>query len=127
MLFRSAREFSRTDRVGSQLQRELASIIGNELDDRRLGMLTIQEVRVSRDFSHAKVYYTSLGSSLEPVELTRILKEAAPFLRHELGRKVNLRTTPELRFVHDESVERGEKLSSLIDAAVKSDAAKHGK
>jgi len=122
-----AREFSRTDRVGSQLQRELASIIGNELDDRRLGMLTIQEVRVSRDFSHAKVYYTSLGSSLEPVELTRILKEAAPFLRHELGRKVNLRTTPELRFVHDESVERGEKLSSLIDAAVKSDAAKHGK
>ena len=122
-----AREFSRTDRVGSQLQRELASIIGNELDDRRLGMLTIQEVSVSRDFSHAKVYYTSLGSSLEPVELTRILKEAAPFLRHELGRKVNLRTTPELRFVHDESVERGEKLSSLIDAAVKSDAAKHGK
>ncbi len=122
-----AREFSRTDRVGSQLQRELASIIRNELDDRRLGMLTIQEVRVSRDFSHAKVYYTSLGSSLEPVELTRILKEAAPFLRHELGRKVNLRTTPELRFVHDESVERGEKLSSLIDAAVKSDAAKHGK
>ncbi len=122
-----AREFSRTDRVGSQLQRELASIIGNELDDRRLGMLTIQEVRISKDFSHAKVYYTSLGSSLEPVELARILKEAAPFLRHELGRKVNLRTTPELRFVHDESVERGEKLSSLIDAAVKSDAAKHGK
>ena len=122
-----AREFSRTDRVGSQVQRELASIIGNELDDPRLGMLTIQEVRISKDFSHAKVYYTSLGSSLEPVEIQRILKEAAPFLRHELGRKVNMRTTPELRFVHDESVERGEKLSSLIEAAVKSDAAKHGK
>ena len=122
-----AREFSRTDRVGSQVQRELASIIGNELDDPRLGMLTIQEVRISKDFSHAKVYCTSLGSSLEPVEIQRILKEAAPFLRHELGRKVNMRTTPELRFVHDESVERGEKLSSLIEAAVKSDAAKHGK
>lgn len=122
-----AREFSRTDRVGSQVQRELASIIRNELDDPRLGMLTIQEVRISKDFSHAKVYYTSLGSSLEPVEIQRILKEAAPFLRHELGRKVNMRTTPELRFVHDESVERGEKLSSLIEAAVKSDAAKHGK
>ena len=122
-----AREFSRTDRVGSQVQRELASIIGNELDDPRLGMLTIQEVRISKDFSHAKVYYTSLGSSLKPAEIQRILKEAAPFLRHELGRKVNMRTTPELRFVHDESVERGEKLSSLIEAAVKSDAAKHGK
>lgn len=122
-----AREFSRTDRVGSQVQRELASIIGNELDDPRLGMLTIQEVRISKDFSHAKVYYTSLGSSLETLEIQRILKEAAPFLRHELGRKVNMRTTPELRFVHDESVERGEKLSSLIEAAVKSDAAKHGK
>lgn len=122
-----AREFSRTDRVGSQVQRELASIIGNELDDPRLGMLTIQEVRISKDFSHAKVYYTSLGSSLEPVEIERILKDAAPFLRHELGRKVNMRTTPELRFVHDESVERGERLSSLIEAAVKSDEAKHGK
>ena len=122
-----AREFSRTDRVGSQVQRELASIIRNELDDPRLGMLTIQEVRISKDFSHAKVYYTSLGSRLEPLEIQRILKEAAPFLRHELGRKVNMRTTPELRFVHDESVERGEKLSSLIEAAVKSDAAKHGK
>jgi ribosome-binding factor A len=122
-----AREFSRTDRVGSQVQRELASIIGNELDDPRLGMLTIQEVRISKDFSHAKVYYTSLGSSLEPAEIQRILKEAAPFLRHELGRKVNMRTTPELRFIHDESVERGEKLSSLIEAAVKSDAAKHDK
>lgn len=122
-----AREFSRTDRVGSQVQRELASIIGNELDDPRLGMLTIQEVRISKDFSHAKVYYTTLGSSLEPVEIQRILKEVAPFLRHELGRNINMRTTPELRFVHDESVERGEKLSSLIEAAVKSDAAKHGK
>jgi len=122
-----AREFSRTDRVGSQVQRELASIIGNELDDPRLGMLTIQEVRISKDFSHAKVYYTSLGSSLEPVEIQRILKEAAPFLRHELGRKVNMRTTPELRFIHDESVERGARLSSLIEDAVKSDAAKHGK
>jgi ribosome-binding factor A len=122
-----AREFSRTDRVGSQVQRELASIIRNELDDPRLGMLTIQEVRISKDFSHAKVYYTSLGSSLEPVEIQRILKEAAPFLRHELGRKVNMRTTPELRFIHDESVERGARLSSLIEDAVKSDAAKHGK
>jgi ribosome-binding factor A len=122
-----AREFSRTDRVGSQVQRELASIIRNELDDPRLGMLTIQEVRISKDFSHAKVYYTSLGSSLETVEIQRILKEAAPFLRHELGRKVNMRTTPELRFIHDESVERGTRLSSLIEDAVKSDAAKHGK
>jgi len=122
-----AREFSRTDRVGSQVQRELALLIGNELDDPRLGMLTIQEVRVSKDFSHAKVFYTSLGNTLEPPEVERILKEAAPFLRHELGRRVKMRTTPELRFIHDESVERGERLSSLIEEAVKSDAAKHGK
>jgi len=122
-----AREFSRTDRVGSQVQRELALLIGSELDDPRLGMLTIQEVRVSKDFSHAKVFYTSLGSTLEPPEIGRILKEAAPFLRHELGRRVKMRTTPELRFIHDESVERGERLSSLIEDAVKSDEAKHGK
>ncbi|MCP3869944.1 MAG: 30S ribosome-binding factor RbfA [Gammaproteobacteria bacterium] len=120
-----AREFSRTDRVGSQIRRELAALIIEALDDPRLGMLTIQEVRVSKDFSHAKVFYTSMGGSLAMGEINGILKDAASFFRHELGQRLKLRGIPELHFYYDESVEKGEKLSSLIEEAVQSDAAKH--
>ena len=119
------REFSRTDRVGSQLQRELAEVIRSEMDDPRLGMVTIQEVRVSRDFSYAKVFFTVMGNSLDVREIAATLNDAAAFLRHELGSRVVLRTLPELRFIHDESVERGERLSSLIDQAVRTDRSRH--
>jgi ribosome-binding factor A len=120
-----AREFKRTDRVGAQIQRELAMLVRAELDDPRLGMITIQAVRVVRDFSHAKIYFTVMAGELEAVETARVLNDAAPFFRHELGRRMKLRTLPELHFVHDESVEQGERLSSLIEQAVKSDSDKH--
>ena len=120
-----AREFSRTDRVGAQIQRELAGLVREELDDPRLGMITIQAVRVVRDFSHARVFFTTMAGQLTARETARILQDAAPFLRHELGRRIKLRTLPELHFVHDETVERGERLSHLIDQAVKSDVDRH--
>ena len=120
-----AREFKRTDRVGAQIQRELAVLVREELDDPRLGMITIQAVRVVRDFSHAKVFFTVMAGELGIREITRVLNDAAPFFRHALGGRMKLRALPELRFVHDESVEQGERLSSLIDLAVKSDADKH--
>ncbi|MCP4283452.1 MAG: 30S ribosome-binding factor RbfA [Gammaproteobacteria bacterium] len=120
-----AREFKRTDRVGAQIQRELAALVRGELDDPRLGMITIQAVRVVRDFSHAKIFFTVMAGTLEMSETTRVLNDAAPFFRHELGRRMKLRTLPELHFVYDESVEQGEKLSNLIDQAVKSDTDKH--
>jgi ribosome-binding factor A len=119
-----AREFKRTDRVGAQMQRDLAGLVRDELDDPRLGMITIQEVRVVRDFSHAKVFFTIMGGELDVAGTTRVLKEASPFLRHELGRRMKMRTMPELHFVHDESVERGEQLSALIEQAVTSDTSK---
>ena len=120
-----AQEFSRTDRVGSQIQRELAGLVHDELDDPRLGMITIQAVKVVRDFSSAKVFFTFLGGELDIRGTARILNEAAPYFRHELGHRMKLRSVPQLNFVHDESIERGEQLSSLIDQAVASDAAKH--
>ncbi|HOO92641.1 MAG: 30S ribosome-binding factor RbfA [Gammaproteobacteria bacterium] len=120
-----AREFKRTDRVGAQMHRELAVLLREELDDPRLGMITIQEVRVVRDFSHATIYFTVMAGDAGRAETTRILNDAAPFFRHELGRRMKLRTLPELRFVHDGSVEQGEKLFSLIELAVKSDSDKH--
>lgn len=116
-----AREFQRTDRVGSQMQRELAELVRDELDDPRLGMITIQEVRVVRDFSHAKVFFTCMAGKLDARETCQLLNEAAPFFRHELGRRMRLRTIPELHFVHDESIEKGERLDRLIEQAVSAD------
>ncbi len=121
-----AREFSRTDRVGPQIQRELAQLVRDELDDPRLGLITIQAVRVVRDFSHAKVYFTFIGGTLETKEVTKVLKETAPFFRHELGHRLNIRTLPQLHFVYDDSIEKGAHLSALIDKAVESDEKKSG-
>ena len=118
------REFSRRDRLGAQIQRELAVLVRDELKDPRLGMVTIQEVRVDRDISHAKVFFTLLGGALEPVEARRQLTKAAGFLRHLLGQRLAVRTVPELHFLYDESVERGSRLTALIEDAVKSDTTK---
>ncbi len=122
-----AREFQRTDRVGAQMQRELAELVRSELDDPRLGMITIQAVRVVRDFSHAKVFFTFMAGELDAAETRRLLNDAAPFFRHALGRRMRLRTIPELHFVHDESIEEGERLDRLIERAVKSDTDKQQK
>lgn len=120
-----AREFKRTDRVGAQIQRELAELVRTGFDSRKLGMITIQAVEVVRDFSHAKIYFTFLGGELDQRGVSKTLKQAAPRLRHELGQRMRMRTIPELHFVHDESIERGSRLTALIEQAVKSDHPDH--
>jgi ribosome-binding factor A len=116
-----ARDFQRIDRVGSQLQRELSSLIHDEVDDPGLGMVTVQEVRVVRDFSQAKVFFTVMGSQLSRLECAERLNQAAGHLRWLLGHELKLRTVPKLLFVYDESVEQGERLASLIEQAVADD------
>ena len=111
-------DFSRSERIGVALQRQLSELVPR-LKDPRLGMVTIQEVRVSRDLSHAKVYYTVLDG--DPDETGKVLQQAAGHLRHELGKDSKLRTTPELRFVFDTSIEYGNQLQSLIERAVAED------
>jgi len=118
------KEFSRTRRVGEQMQRELAQLIQQEIKDPRIGMLTVMGVEVSRDFSHAKVFVSSLSGAEDMPQTLAILGRASGFLRHELGRRIKLRIIPELHFVHDESIERGNQLSSLIDQAIASDKKK---
>lgn len=113
-----ARDFKRTDRVGAEIQRELAELIREEIKDPSIGMITLQEVRVVRDFSQAKVYFTTMAGQLSEKEVTKYLKEAAGHLRWLLGQRMKLRTVPKLFFVFDTSVEQGEHLSSLIEQAV---------
>jgi ribosome-binding factor A len=118
------RDFSRTLRVAEQIQRELADLIRLEVKDPRVGMVTLTGVEVASDYGHAKVYFTLLGDAGQIVAAAEGLNRAAGFLRRELGRRIKLRTIPQLHFSHDESVERGMRLSSLIDAAVASDGSR---
>ena len=113
------KEFSRTLRVGEQLQRELAVLIQQEVKDPRVGMVTVSAVEVSKDLSHAKVFVTILASSGDAQDSVKALNHAASYLRRELGRRIALRTVPALHFVYDTSVERGARLSSLIESSVK--------
>ena len=115
------REFQRTERLGAELQRELAVVLRNEVKDPRLGLITVQEVRVTRDMSHAKVFFTCMDA--EPKSTEELLnRKLAGFLRRELARRVRLRSMPQLHFVYDESIERGQQLSDLIESAVGRDA-----
>lgn len=116
---------TRSRRVGEQMQRELALLIQQELKDPRLGMITVSGVEVTRDFAHAKVFVTVLSDDTAQVEKSLAgLRHAAGFLRRELGRRMQLRTIPELHFAHDTSVERGTRLSALIDQAIAADGKK---
>jgi ribosome-binding factor A len=107
----------RPQKLGDQIQRELSGLLQRELRDPRVGMVTITSVDVSPDFSHAKVFFTTLSKEHLP-ETAAGLRRAAGFLRSQLAKRIKLYTTPELRFVYDESVERGDRLSRLIDSVV---------
>jgi ribosome-binding factor A len=115
-----AKEFSRTRRVADQIQRHLAELIQMELGDPRIGMVTVTAVEVSHEFEHARIYFTVLGKNLDDQavveDTTEVLNHAAGFLRRELARRLKLRTTPELVFVYDKSLEQGNRLSNLIDS-----------
>lgn len=120
------KEFNRTRRVSELIQRELAQLIQQEINDPRLGMVTVSAVKVSRELSTAKVYITLLGNTDQRQTTLDVLNHAAGFLRRELGHRLRLRLTPALHFVYDESVSRGVELNELINEAVASDSNKPG-
>jgi ribosome-binding factor A len=110
---------ARHARIADQIQRELAELVRTEVRDPRVGMVTLTGVEVSRDQSHAKVFFTILGPEAAARDASEGLARAAGFLRSQLAHRLSTRSVPELHFEHDESVERGMRLSKLIDEAVK--------
>lgn len=120
---KSSKAFPRSRRVAQQIQRALSDLIRREIRDPRLGMLTLTEVRVSSDLSYATVYYSVMNA--KPDEAHEVLVAAADILRGPLGRALGLRHAPELRFVSDELIESGARLSALINKAVSDDVARH--
>lgn len=102
------------ERIASQIVRELSSIFYEEVHNEILKNVTIIDARVTNDLSLAKVYYTFLGD-YDKVTIAEELKNASSFLRTELAKRMDLRTTPELRFVYDESTEYGEHIEEIIE------------
>lgn len=121
------KDYPRSRRIAEQIQRELSEIIRLELKDPRVGMITLTDVEVTPDIEHAKIFFTRLGDVADQESVTHALQHAAGFLRTELAHRMRLRAVPQLRFEYDESVERGVRLSNLIDQAVASDAPKRAR
>lgn len=115
----------RIQRIADQIQRELADLIRMELKDPRLGMVTVSAVKVSKDLGYADVYVTVLGKDLDTDHAPSIavLNNAAGFLRAELGRRIQVRVIPRLRFHYDEVTMRGNRMNALITSAIASDSA----
>jgi ribosome-binding factor A len=109
------RSSGRPQKLGDLIQRELSELLQRELRDPRVGMITLTGVDVSPDLSHAKVFYTTLDPA-HVKDAAQGLRRAAGFLRSQLAKRIKLYTTPELRFEYDESVERADRLSRLIDS-----------
>ena len=117
-------EFSRTQRLGEQIKRDLALLIQRELKDPRIGMVTLNFVDLSKDLSYADVNVTVLvadDSDEKIIESLTILNEASTFLRMELGRALKVRKVPRLRFHYDDSLKRGARINALIRQALQSD------
>ncbi|HHV95400.1 MAG TPA: 30S ribosome-binding factor RbfA [Clostridiaceae bacterium] len=112
----------RIARISEEIKREVGNIIQSQLKDPRLPEFTsVTEVEVSRDLRYAKVYISILGSEKEKKLALQGLKSAAGFIRHEIGKRIKLRYTPEFQFELDDSIERGVYLNKLISEVVKDD------
>jgi len=121
------KEFGRELRVADFLRDELAQIIGHEMRDPRVDLVTIAEVRVTRDLGYADVYVSSVRATEadQRDELVAALNGAAGYLRTAIAKRSTMRTTPRLRFHYDEVARRGAELDALIERAVQADRRAH--
>lgn len=101
------------ERIASDMIRIISNILANDSRDELLKTVTITGCTVSNDLSYAKVYFTST-SNLSTEQMEKELKEASGYIRHELAEKIDIRHTPELHFVYDESISYGNRIEQLI-------------
>ncbi len=104
-------------RINSEVQREISQLISREIKDPRIQpMTTVTAVDVTPDLKHAKIYISVIGDEEAKKNTIAGLKSAAPYMRGQLARSINLRNTPELTFVIDQSIEYAIQMSKLIDS-----------
>jgi ribosome-binding factor A len=114
------KDYPRSERLASQIQRELAALVRNNLKDPRLSAPTILEVQVSRDLSQARVFFSVLNPD-DAEQSLHALKHASGYLQREVGKVLKSRITPRLVFVYDDSDIRGRTMSELIDSVIARD------
>lgn len=122
-----SREFKRSDRVAQELKKEVAVILQREVKDPRIGMVTVSDVEVSRDLAYAKIFVTFLFDNDQEAINQGIkgLEKASPYIRSLVGKAMRLRIVPELRFIYDESLVEGMRMSNLVSNVIREDEAKH--
>ena len=114
------KDYPRSDRIASQVQRELARLVQHGVKDPRLSSPSILEVEVTKDLSHAKVYFSVLDPE-DAAQSLQALTRASGYLQREIGKVLKARITPRLKFIYDDSNVRGRNISDLIDSAIARD------
>ena len=113
-------------RINGEVQRELANIIRGEIKDPRIHPMTsVVAVEVAPDLKTCKAWISVLGNEQAQQDTFAGLKSAEGYIRRQLARNLNLRNTPEIRFILDESIEYGVNMSKLIDDVTKKDSNSH--
>ena len=122
-----AKSFSRPQRVGHELQKEIAIILQREIKDPRLGMVTVSGVELSKDLSYAKVFVTFLNDDDSEVvsQGLKVLNDATGYIRSLVGKAMKLRIIPELKFVYDQSLIEGMRMSNLVSQVIQQDENRH--
>lgn len=111
-----AKEYGRSERVASQMQKELAQVLQRTVDDPRLGFITVNEVVLSKDLAVAKIYVTVLNADEAAKKLNiSLLNELAPVIRHAVAKRMRLRHISEFRFFYDNSMETGMRVAALLN------------
>ena len=108
------REFKRSDRVASQIKREIADLIRVGVKDPELGMVTVSDAELTKDLSVATIYVSFLLPKITPQKCIKKLQGFAPELRQGLSKRLRIRVLPEIRFSYDDSLERGQRMESLL-------------
>jgi ribosome-binding factor A len=111
----------RLARIEGEMQRVLSMLVAREVRDPRVGNITLTSVTVAPDMSSARVFFVPFGGKHTPEQVGEGLSRASGFLRGEVGRALQLRHAPKLEFVYDRQIETADRLTRLIDGAVKSD------
>ncbi len=120
------KEYARFDRLAQQMQQEMALILQRDIKDPRLHtMITVSDVSVSKDLSHAKIYVTFLGLDADKVALNlQILNDASGFIRSLIAKRIQARIVPTVRFYFDKSLDEGIRMANLVETVRRSDEQK---
>lgn len=108
----------RAERLAEQIKEEISLIIAGEVEDPKVGFVTVTDAKLSPDLRNAKIYVSVLGSEDEVKHSLTALKHAAGFIRHQLGAVIRMRRTPDLHFVYDDTEIRASRIAELLTEEV---------